>query len=161
MSATFDQELIELAKKSFTGIPENDDNHTVAAAVRTRSGQTFVALNVYHFTGGPCAELAVFGTAAASGVLADDMTTIVAIARRPGNKFHIANPCGRCRQVMLDYNPNINVIIQGEAGKEAVARVRDLVPFAFIWEDGTTGRREEEAKKALEEATKKVIETQD
>lgn len=44
---TIDRELIELAKKSFTGIPETDDNHTVAAAVRTNSGKTFVALNVY------------------------------------------------------------------------------------------------------------------
>jgi cytidine deaminase len=146
---TIDRELIELAKKSFAGIPETDENHTVAAAVRTHSGNIFVALNVYHFTGGPCAELAVLGTAAAGGVLANDMTTMVAVARRPGNVFHVINPCGRCRQVMLDYNPNINVIVQDEVGKETVVRARDLVPFAYIWEEGVTGRKEEEAKKEL------------
>ena len=44
---TIDRELIEIAKKSFTGIPETDENHTVAAVARTRSGKTFVAHNVY------------------------------------------------------------------------------------------------------------------
>ncbi|KAL2255097.1 hypothetical protein VTK26DRAFT_4118 [Humicola hyalothermophila] len=147
--AAVDRELIELAKKSFTGIPDTDDNHTVAAAVRAHAGQTFVALNVYHFTGGPCAELAVLGTAAANGVLAGDIATIVAVARRPGNPFTVLSPCGRCRQVMLDYNPNVNVIVRDEGGTERTVRVRDLLPFAYIWEDGTTGRREEETDGAL------------
>lgn len=34
-----------------------DDNHTMAAAARARDGRIVIAVNAYHFTGGPCAEL--------------------------------------------------------------------------------------------------------
>jgi cytidine deaminase len=48
----------------------------------------------------------------------------------------VINPCGRCRQVLLDYNPDIDVIVLDGEGKEGVARVRELVPFAYVWLDG-------------------------
>ncbi|MEE3920699.1 hypothetical protein V2I01_28060 [Micromonospora sp. BRA006-A] len=40
------------------------DNHTVAAAVRSTDGRVFSGVNVYHFTGGPCAEVVALGAAA-------------------------------------------------------------------------------------------------
>lgn len=144
----FDPELFALATLAFASIPATDDNHTVAAAVRSRSGKTFVALNVYHFTGGPCAELAVLGAAAAGGVLADQIDTIVAVARRTGNVFTVINPCGRCRQTLLDYNPDIKVIVLNREGKEAKVKVRELMPYAYVWEDGNTGRKEEKSVEA-------------
>ena len=33
------------------------DNHTMAAAARAQGGRIVTAVNAYHFTGGPCAEL--------------------------------------------------------------------------------------------------------
>lgn len=38
--------------------------HTVAAAALDTAGRIHTALNVYHFTGGPCAELVALGVAA-------------------------------------------------------------------------------------------------
>jgi hypothetical protein len=35
------------------------DNHTMAAAARARDDRIVSAVNAYHFTGGPCAELVV------------------------------------------------------------------------------------------------------
>jgi hypothetical protein len=43
--------------------PDKDGVHTMGAAVRAEDGRTFVGVNLYHFTGGPCAELVVLGTA--------------------------------------------------------------------------------------------------
>ncbi|MDQ0954773.1 cytidine deaminase [Streptomyces phaeochromogenes] len=43
------------------------DNHTMAAAARAQDGRILTAVNAYHFTGGPCAELVLLGTAAAQG----------------------------------------------------------------------------------------------
>jgi cytidine deaminase len=151
MAATphLDPELFDLCVQAFVSIPATDENHTVAAAVRSHSGKTFVALNVYHFTGGPCAELSVLGTAAAGGVLARDIYTIVAVCRSEGDVFEVINPCGRCRQTLLDYNPNIKVIVVDAQGKEVETRARDLMLHAYIWEDGDTGRAE--GKKALEQ----------
>lgn len=148
-SPHFDPELFDLCVQAFTSIPATDENHTVAAAVRSHSGQTFVSLNVYHFTGGPCAELSVLGTAAAGGVLARDIDTIVAVCRRAGNVFKVINPCGRCRQTLLDYNPNVKVIVVDAQGREVEARARDLMLHAYIWEDGNTGRAGE--KEVLEQ----------
>lgn len=148
MTLVVDRELIALAAGVFASIPESDENHTVAAAVRSKSGETFVAFNVYHFTGGPCAELAALGAAAAGGILASEIATIVAVARRPGNVKFVVNPCGRCRQVLLDYNPDINVIYMDGNGHETVARAMDLMPFAYVWPDGNTGQNEAASKVA-------------
>jgi cytidine deaminase len=46
------------------------DLHTVAAAVLDEHGRTHVGLNLFHFTGGPCAELVALATARASGARA-------------------------------------------------------------------------------------------
>ncbi|MCP9969042.1 hypothetical protein [Actinomadura madurae] len=59
-----DHELVEAAARVAAGHARGD-RHTVAAAARARDGRIVAAMNVYHFTGGPCAELAVIGTAAA------------------------------------------------------------------------------------------------
>ncbi|WP_376773455.1 hypothetical protein [Nonomuraea endophytica] len=76
------------------------DNHTMAAAARARNGRIITAVNAYHFTGGPCAELVVIGAAAAQG--AHELDTIVAVGDRERG---VVPPCGRCRQVLLDYFP--------------------------------------------------------
>ena len=76
------------------------DNHTMAAAARARDGRIITAVNAYHFTGGPCAELVLIGTAAAQG--AYELDTIVAVGDRDRG---VVPPCGRCRQVLLDYFP--------------------------------------------------------
>ncbi|KAL2152758.1 hypothetical protein VTH82DRAFT_5943 [Thermothelomyces myriococcoides] len=162
-----DPELFDLCVRAFAGVPVEDDPHTVAAALRSRrTGETVVALNVYHFTGGPCAELCVFGAAAARGVLPADVETIIAVCRRQKEQqqqrlqkgawdaagdvvFRVINPCGRCAQTMLDYNPDIGVIVLDRQGREVKTRARDLVVYPSIWEDGNTGR-EEKKKAALD-----------
>lgn len=83
------------------------DNHTMAAAARARDGRIVTAVNAYHFTGGPCAELVLIGTAAAQGVY--DLDIIVAVGDRDRG---VVPPCGRCRQVLLDYFPALKVIVR-------------------------------------------------
>ena len=85
-----------------TGQPD----HTVAAAAMDTTGRIFTGVNVYHFTGGPCAELVVLGQAASEG--AGPLTTIVAVG--DGGRGVIP-PCGRCRQVLLDQHPDCFVIV--------------------------------------------------
>ncbi|MFJ2775628.1 MULTISPECIES: cytidine deaminase family protein [unclassified Kitasatospora] len=105
------------------------DNHTVAAAARNADGRIVTALNAYHFTGGPCAELVLIGAAAAQG--AYDLTEIVAVA---DGERGVISPCGRCRQVLLDYFPTINVIVGPNDALRTVP-VLDLLPEAYIWAD--------------------------
>jgi cytidine deaminase len=103
------------------------DNHTMAAAARVRDGRIVTAVNAYHFTGGPCAELVLIGAAAAQG--AYDLDTIVAVGDRARG---VVPPCGRCRQVLLDYFPALKVIVGTNDGLRTVP-VTDLLPESFVW----------------------------
>lgn len=141
MALPLDQSLKEAAATALAAVPSNPDNHTVASAVRARSGATFTGVNVYHFTGGPCAELVALGAAAGGGVLATDITTIVAV-KKDGEtgEIGVINPCGRCRQVLFDYHANVNVIAS-DGGKDVTVSVRELLPFApYIWGEGMEQR---------------------
>ncbi|MGW0421883.1 cytidine deaminase family protein [Streptomyces sp. NPDC003015] len=103
------------------------DNHTMAAAARVRDGWIVTAVNAYHFTGGPCAELVLIGAAAAQG--AYELDTIVAVGDRDRG---VVPPCGRCRQVLLDYFPDLEVIVGTDAGTRTV-RITDLLPESYVW----------------------------
>lgn len=117
-------ELVEAATRLVVAHAKGDD-HTVACAARDRDGRIVTGLNVYHFTGGPCAELVTIGAAAAVG--AYDLATVVAV----GNDGRgVLPPCGRCRQVLLDYFPRIEVVVRTEDGLRAVP-VRELLPYAY------------------------------
>jgi cytidine deaminase len=125
---TVDQELVqaaaEVARTRCRG-----DNHTMAAAARAHDGRIVTAVNAYHFTGGPCAELVVIGTAAAQGLY--QLTTIVAVGDRDRG---VVPPCGRCRQVLLDYFPELGVIV-GNGDRRRTVRITDLLPETYVWAD--------------------------
>ncbi|MBQ0884579.1 cytidine deaminase [Streptomyces sp. RM72] len=105
------------------------DQHTMAAAARARDGRIVTAVNAYHFTGGPCAELVVVGAAAAQGVY--ELETIVAVGDRERG---VVPPCGRCRQVLLDYFPGLKVIV-GDGDRVREVPVADLLPETYVWAD--------------------------
>lgn len=113
--------------------PDEDGVHTVGAAVRSADGQIFTGVNLYHFTGGPCAELVALAGARAGG--AHELTAIVAVGNHGRGPM---GPCGRDRQVLLDYHPKIRVILPTEVGVSSVS-VPDLMPMAAMWtvEGGT------------------------
>ncbi|WP_075024284.1 cytidine deaminase [Actinomadura madurae] len=128
MPMIVDHELVEAAAR-VAAVHARGDRHTVAAAARARDGRIVTAMNVYHFTGGPCAELAVIGTAAGQG--AHHLDTIVAVG--DGDRG-VMPPCGRCRQVLLDYFPSIGVIIAAGDALSAVP-IAELLPAAYVWRD--------------------------
>ena len=47
--------------------PDEDGAHTMGAAVRDADGRMFAGVNLFHFTGGPCAELVALSMARAQG----------------------------------------------------------------------------------------------
>ncbi|MEV6499324.1 cytidine deaminase family protein [Streptomyces prunicolor] len=105
------------------------ENHTMAAAARARDGRIVTAVNAYHFTGGPCAELVVIGAAAGQGIY--ELDTMVAVGDRERG---VVPPCGRCRQVLLEYFPALKVIV-GEGERVRAVPVTDLLPESYVWAD--------------------------
>lgn len=130
-------QLVELARSTIDANtdagPDEDGVHTMGAAVRASDGRMFAGVNVYHFTGGPCAELVALGVARARG--ARELTTIVAVGNHGRGPV---GPCGRDRQVLFDYHPGIRVLLPTEFGVRSVL-IADLMPLAALWAvDGGT-----------------------
>ncbi|HET6860581.1 MAG TPA: cytidine deaminase [Streptomyces sp.] len=123
-----DLELISYAKQLVDANTDGADGvHTMGAAVRGADGTMYGGINLYHFTGGPCAELVALGHARASG--ARELSTIVAVGNLDRGVF---DPCGRDRQVLFDYHPEIRVILPTPDGLRSV-RIKDLMPLAGGW----------------------------
>ena len=115
MSEGLDAADLELVARATEIVDRCGDGrvHTVAAAARASDGRIVTGLNVYHFTGGPCAELVLLGNAAELGV--ERLEVIVAVADRTRG---ILPPCGRCRQVLFDYHPGVRVLVPVTGGVE-------------------------------------------
>lgn len=123
--------LIEAARNTIDATtdagPDEDGIHTMGAAVRAEDGRVFTGVNLYHFTGGPCAELVALGAARAGG--ATRITHIVAVGNHGRGPV---GPCGRDRQILFDYYPGIRVILPTRDGVRSVT-VDDLLPVATGW----------------------------
>jgi cytidine deaminase len=109
-------------------------DQSVSAAALSSTGRVFTGVNIFHFTGGPCAETIALGNAAAAGITAtsveDKLVLIVAVASRGRG---VVSPCGRCRQLLLDYHPRIRVIVRDGEGCRVVG-LEELLPYSYVWE---------------------------
>jgi len=103
----------------------DDKNHTMAAAVLTKSGKIFTSLNFYHFTGGPDAEVAALARVVSEG---ESPVTVVAVGH---NDRGVMAPCGRCRQTIFDYYPDMQVVLPGNNVKS----IKELLPDTFDWNE--------------------------
>ncbi|MCC9174621.1 cytidine deaminase family protein [Arthrobacter sp. zg-Y179] len=125
-----DKALVDLARRTIDAAtdagPDEDGIHTMGAAVRTADGGMHAGVNLYHFTGGPCAELVALGVARAAG--AAEPTCIVAVGNHGRG---VQSPCGRDRQVLADYYPGIRVILPTPDGPVSIP-AGDLLPLGFV-----------------------------
>ncbi|CZT00484.1 related to cytidine deaminase [Rhynchosporium agropyri] len=116
-------------------------DHSVGCAALTSTGRIFTGINVFHFSGGPCAENIAFGNAAAAGVSSTfapgikgpdgQAEKIIACVAVWNDKRGVISPCGRCRQMMLDYYPGVRVIVQDPVGGLVTVGIDELLPYAY------------------------------
>ena len=123
--------LVDLARRTIDATtdaaPGEDGARTMGAAVRAADGRTFVSVNLYHFTGGPCAELVALGSARAGGATA--LTRVAAVGHHGRGPI---GPCGRDRQVLMDHYTGIRVVLPTSQGLRSV-EIEDLMPLATSW----------------------------
>jgi len=122
---TEDLKLIEAAR-SIIALRSRPESHEVGAALRTRSGKIFAAVNVKANVGrvSVCAEAVAIGMAASAGDT--DIERIVAVDQ----KGRVISPCGMCREMISDYAPQAEVIVSADDGLE-IFKVADLLPHKF------------------------------
>ena len=102
-------------------------NFKVGAALLGGDSSITEACNVENaaFPTGTCAERAALAAAVARGVRSFRQIVIATTAEDP------TPPCGMCRQALVEFSPELEVISVTRNGKEAHWRLADLIPFAF------------------------------
>ena len=108
--------------------------HTVAAAIRGRDGRVWTGLHLGATVGrlSVCAEAVALGRAIMDG----DGTIEMAVAvRHPkpdetDRELAVVPPCGACRELILDYDPDALVIVK-ENGHLLKRPVRALLPLPY------------------------------
>ena len=83
----------------------------VGAALRTQTGEIFSGIHFETATGfaNVCGEIAAICCMVAAGQR--DLETIAAVWRDPNSQHFLLPPCGRCREVISDFNPQAWVIV--------------------------------------------------
>jgi len=122
-----DLELIERARETLHRL-YLPGRHEVAAAVRTESGEVFTGIHIEADVGfaDVCGEVAAICHAVAHGHR--KIQTVVAVAGPSPESFHIMAPCGRCREVISDFNRRAWVIL-GDVHRPYKLSVGELLPL--------------------------------
>ena len=101
-------------------------HHTVGCALRCKNGTVYTGVNCDGIHGS-CAEYITMGIAISAGEREFD--TIVAVHEKATNG--VIAPCGNCRQMLVEYCPDIKVIVNDDSGNLVKVGIRDLLPFAW------------------------------
>ncbi len=126
------QHAVDAAQRLYVqGIQE------VGAAVRTATGRIFGGIHFETSTGFArvCGEIAAICCMVAAGQR--DLHTIAAVWRDPDGRSYLLPPCGRCREVISDFNPAAWVIVSTSPNhwdahaidRPGKVRIGDLLPL--------------------------------
>jgi len=118
--------LVEEAKKVLTNSYAPYSGIHVASAILTRTGKVYLGVNVENASYGLtiCAERAAIASMVTSGDKEPVAVAIVTDYEKP------LPPCGACRQVLAEFNPDIVVVMYSvKEGKIMVKSLRELFPY--------------------------------
>lgn len=122
-----DDELIEQAQQAKRQAYAPYSNFKVGSALLSDDGRIFTGCNVENASYGAtiCAERNAVAAGVCNGARRFQKIVIVTDQEDP------AMPCGICRQVLLEFSPDLEIIAVGKTGKRKQATVKDLLPFGF------------------------------
>lgn len=122
-------ELMILAKKAKENAYTPYSKFNVGAALLTKSGKVFTGCNVEvaSFGGTNCAERTAIFKAVSEG---EQAFKAIAINGDADGTY----PCGICRQVIVEFGKDIDIIIE-VGGELKVFTIDDLLPHSFTGAD--------------------------
>lgn len=100
-------------------------DYQVGAAVLTGEGRIFGGCNVENasYSVTLCAERCAVGSAIAAGQR--NLQAIAIVTEK------IASPCGACRQFLIEFNPQMIVVLADTTGRRVMHKATDLLPGFF------------------------------
>ena len=93
--------------------------NTVCAGVLTRSGETFMGLDLASRKSSVCAEPAAIAAAHMNSEY--DIIAVVAVAANYAGDIVVVSPCGACRELIWFHAPEARVLLPAGADPAAVA----------------------------------------
>ena len=122
-----DRQLINLAEQASRNAYVPYSHFAVGAALECRDGTVFTGCNIENAALGStiCAERTAIFKAVSEG--RRDFVRI-AIA---GRSEDYCVPCGSCRQVMMEFAPELEVICLNGKGESKTFALRELLPYGF------------------------------
>lgn len=118
--------LIKIAKDAIKFAQAKYSNFKVSAVLLTSTNEIFTGVNVESSSLGLtiCAERVALVKALSEGY--STFTSIVIYAEQK----QFCPPCGACRQLLLDYAPQLNIILTDGTNYKTY-KLKDLLPVAF------------------------------
>ncbi len=119
-----DNQLIAKAIESAARAYAPYSKFHVGAALVARDGRVFLGCNVENISYGLtiCAERNAVFAAVAAGVRDFAKIVIVTDTAEP------ASPCGACRQVLAEFNPDLEIVLANFHGQSLQFRLSELLP---------------------------------
>lgn len=124
------EQLAEAARAAAEGSYSPYSNFRVGAVVVGENGEVFTGANVENaaYPLSNCAEATAVNTAVAQGVRKID---IVAVACIDAEDVEGAYPCGRCRQIMAEFDVDKVIVTAGEGSVVREHTLAELIPHPF------------------------------
>ncbi|MDG6920118.1 MAG: cytidine deaminase [Nitrososphaerota archaeon] len=119
--------LVDAARKARENAYSPYSGVKIGAAVLTSDGSVYTGANIENVSYGLscCAERTAIFKAVSEGKV-----KILAIAV-VGKSEQFTRPCGACRQVMVEFNPAMTVMMRGTDGFAEDAAAESLLPASF------------------------------
>lgn len=123
-------DYIELARGAALGAYAPYSNFRVGAVVVGSGGEVFTGANIENaaYPASACAEATTIGTAASQGVRKIEL---VAVACIDAVDVDGAYPCGRCRQIMSEFDVETVLVSAAPGSKIRQHTLDELLPYRF------------------------------
>ena len=121
--------LVAAARDAMTRAYAPYSRYPVGAAVEEDpAGRIFTGVNVENasYPLALCAERSAVAAAVTAGVRRLAAVAVVSQGDPP------ATPCGACRQVLAEFNPDLVVLVGGPEGAWSRYRLGELLPHPFL-----------------------------
>jgi len=122
-----DHTLVDAASKARQMAYVPYSKFPVGAAVVTVDGSIYTGCNIENASYGLtcCAERTAIFKAVSDGHRQIVQVAVVADTDEP------VSPCGACRQVIMEFGPDVRIVLANLQGNQQVTSAKELLPGAF------------------------------